>query len=196
MKNKKIIIIGLVVVLVLGTTAFVVARVIKKKTGRKQSPYTNKTKNYIIGDSQTPFIDKNSQRARRISEQSGVGSLWSGGKNLSWLKSAVEQYPVESDVNSIIINIGTNGGFNTKDDVAGLVNIVKTKFPNAMLFAVKGSWGWGGNVNVTEEKVNAYYKKFRDLGVDIIEPAIGKVSDPHGNLPVYAQIGRAIDERL
>lgn len=196
MNTKKIILIGLVTAVVLGTTAFLIARSIKGKGNKRDIKDIDETKNYIIGDSQTPFIDRNSTKARRISEQSGINSLWQGGKNLSWLKSAVEQYPVEKDVNSIIINIGTNGGFNPKDDVEGLINAIEEKFPNAKLFVVKGSWGWGGNVNVTEDKVNTYYKKFKDLGVDIIEPPIGKVNDPHGNLPIYSQIGQAIDRKI
>jgi hypothetical protein len=34
------------------------------------------------------------------------------------------------------------------------------------------------------------------LGVKIIEPAIGNVNDPHGNLPIYKQIGEEIDKQL
>ena len=156
----------------------------------------DKTKNYIIGDSQTPIIDRNSTKASLINKTGSEKSLWKGGMGLKWLKGAVEKYPISTDVNSIIINIGTNGGFSTNDDINGLVNVVKQKFPNASLFVVKGSWGWGGNKNVTEEKVNTYYNKFKDLGVKIIEPAIGKVKDPHGNLPVYAKIGAEIDRKI
>jgi hypothetical protein len=44
--------------------------------------------------------------------------------------------------------------------------------------------------------VKKYYKKFEDNDVELIEPPIGKVSDPHSNLPVYAEIGKAIDNEL
>jgi hypothetical protein len=162
----------------------------------KKKRNTDKSKNYIIGDSQTPFIDRNSKKASRVKESSGKSSLWEGGQNLKWLKSAVDSYKNSPEVNSIIINIGTNGGFNPNDDIKGLVESIRRKFPNAILLAVKGSWGWGGNKNITEQKVKDYYSKFEDLGVEIIEPAIGKVSDPHGNLPIYARIGEAIDKRL
>jgi hypothetical protein len=162
----------------------------------KKKRNTDKSKNYIVGDSQTPFIDRNSKKASRVKESSGKSSLWEGGQNLNWLKNAVAEYKVSPEVNSIIINIGTNGGFSPNDDVNGLVRNIKNKFPNALLFAVKGSWGWGGNKNITEQKVNDYYRKFERLGVKIIEPAIGKVQDPHGNLPVYAKIGAAIDKEL
>ena len=197
-KIQKIVLFSIVGLVV---TGIVTALIIRKKRKKPKSSTsllrnTDKNKNYIIGDSQTPFIDKNSEKAKKINEKGGKESLWEGGKSLSWLKTAVEDYPVSKDVNSIIINIGTNGGFNQKDDVDGLVNSVKEKFPNALLFVVKGSWGWGGNKDVTESKVKAYYDKFKDIGVEIIEPAIGSVKDPHGNLPVYASIGANIDEKL
>ena len=200
-KTKKIILFSIIGVVVVGITTALIIRHRRKKgiSGGRGISFlrdTDKNKNYIIGDSQTPFIDKNSERASKIKEKGGKESLWEGGKGLSWLKSAVDDYPVSKDVNSIIINIGTNGGFNQKDDIDGLVNSVKEKFPNALLFVVKGSWGWGGNKDVTESKVNAYYDKFKDLGVEIIEPAIGKVKDPHGNLPIYAKIGAEIDKQL
>ena len=194
-RTQKIILFSIIGVVILGLTTALVVRH-RRKSGKSSNRNTDKEKNYIIGDSQTPFIDKNSEKAKRINEKGGKESLWEGGKSLSWLKTAVDDYPVSKDVNSIIINIGTNGGFNSKEDIDGLVNSVKEKFPNALLFVVKGSWGWGGNKDVTESKVNAYYDKFKDLGVEIIEPAIGKVKDPHSNLPIYAKIGSQIDKKL
>lgn len=163
---------------------------------RKKNKNVDGTKNYIIGDSQTPFFDKNSTKVSRISEQSGKSSLWEGGQNLSWLKSAVQEYPVSPDVNSITINIGTNGGFKPSDDVSGLISAVKNKFPNAKLYAVQGSWGWGYNDDVTEQQVKNYYDKFSQLGVKVISPAIGNVKDPHGNLPIYATIGKELDKAI
>jgi gas vesicle protein len=188
--ETKQILIGVGVgVVVVGTVILLVS-----KLGKKGS--VDKTKNYIIGDSQTPLIDKNSQKISRIGEEGNKANLWQGSKSLSWLKEAVDAYKESKDVNSIVINIGTNGGFNANEDISGLVNSIKTKFPNAKLYAVKGSWGWGGNKNVTEEKVNAYYNKFAALGVQVIPTAIGSVNDPHSNLPVYAQIGKEIDSRI
>ena len=186
-KKQKILIISGFAVVVIGVSALLIAR-------KKRNKNVDSTKNYIIGDSQTPFFDKNSTKVSRISEQSGKSSLWEGGQNLKWLKSAVEEYPVSPDVNSITINIGTNGGFSPNDDVNGLVSAIKQKFPNAKLYVVQGSWGWGGNKNITEEKVKAYYDRFSALGVKVISPAIGSVADPHGNLPIYATIGKELDK--
>jgi hypothetical protein len=154
------------------------------------------SKNYIIGDSQTPFIDRNSVKASRINEKGGEESLWKSGMGISWLIGAVQNYPISPDVNSIIINIGTNGGFNLKDNVSGLVSAVKKKFPNAKILAVQGSWGWGNNSKITQEKVDKYYDKFRNLGVIVVGTPIGKVKDPHSNLPVYSTIGAEIDSLL
>jgi hypothetical protein len=186
---QKILIISGFSLVAISLTIFLISR-------RKKNKNVDSTKNYIIGDSQTPFFDINSTKVKRISEQSGKSSLWEGGQNLSWLKSAVQEYPVSPDVNSITINIGTNGGFNTNDDVSGLISAVKNKFPNAKLYAVQGSWGWGYNDDVTEEQVKNYYDKFRQLGVKVISPAIGNVNNPHGNLPIYATIGKELDKAI
>jgi len=125
-KNLKLTTYAVVGISVLGI-GFLIYKLKKMNSGSEKN--VDKMKNYIIGDSQTPFLDKNSNKAMRISEKSGKQSLWEGGQNLNWLKSAVNEYPISSDVNSIFINIGTNGGFNIKDDVTGLVSAIKTKFP-------------------------------------------------------------------
>lgn len=155
-----------------------------------------KGRSIIIGDSQTPFIKKQSSEIQMLGSVGGENVLWKGGMGLKWLKNAVSNYPVTKDIKNVVINIGTNGGFNPNDDIDGLVNELKIVFPNAKLFVVKGSWGWGGNKNVTESKVNAYYKKFENEGVKIINPAIGSVKDPHANLPIYKEIGKSIDNAL
>ncbi|NDC96182.1 hypothetical protein EB077_12815, partial [bacterium] len=112
-KAKKIILISVFSAVVIGLSAYLIFR--KKKKGM-----VDKAKNYVIGDSQTPFIDKNSSKVSRISETSGEESLWKGGMGLNWLKESVGKYPESPDVNSIVINIGTNGGFNANEDIQGL----------------------------------------------------------------------------
>lgn len=149
----------------------------------------------IIGDSQTPFIAKQSTKVKKLGEQGGENVLWKGGQNLNWLLSAVSKYPVTEDVGYVVINIGTNGGFNQKDNVEGLVSEIKRVFPNATLLAVKGSWGWGGNINKTESQVNDYYNKFAKLGVKIVPTPIGPV-EPHGDRPSYKQIGKELDSLI
>ena len=196
MEKKTKIIIAIASILGLGISVFLIAKSRKKNGGSKSNnSEVDKTKNYVIGDSQTPLIDRNSQKVTTIGAE-GEASLWKSGKGLKWLKDSVDAYQVSRDVNSIVINIGTNDGFNANQDIQGLVNSIKTKFPNAQLYVVKGSWGWGGNKNVTQEQVNAYYGKFAQLGVGIIPTAIGVTDNPHNNLPVYAQIGSEIDSAI
>ena len=154
-------------------------------------------KHIIIGDSQTPYVDMNSQKAERISTNPGKSSLWEGGKTMSWLISAVELYKVDSTVCSIIVVIGTNGGFGKfiKDNPEKLFTIINSKFPNSKVYVVQGSWGWGGLKNIKESDVRSYYNNWKQFGVTIIEPPIGKI-EPHGNKPIYKKIGKNIDSLL
>jgi flavorubredoxin len=196
MEKTTKIIIAIASSLAIGLSAFLILKSRKKSGSKSNDSKVDKSKNFIIGDSQTPLIAKNSQKARKVGEEGNKANLWESGKGLSWLKDAVDQFPVTEDVNSIVINIGTNGGFAQNDNVEGLISSIKAKFPNAQLLAVKGSWGWGGNKDVTQQKVDAYYEKFKQLGVEIIPTAIGVTTNPHSNLPVYAQIGREIDSMI
>ena len=196
MEKKTKIIIAIASILGLGVSVFLIVKARKKNgSSKSNNREVDKTKNYVIGDSQTPLIDRNSQKVTTIGAE-GEASLWKSGKGLRWLKDSVDAYQVSKDVNSIVINIGTNDGFNANEDIQGLVNSVKTKFPNAQLYVVKGSWGWGGNKNVTQEQVNAYYGKFAQLGVGIIPTAIGVTDNPHNNIPSYAKIGSEIDSAI
>jgi len=153
-------------------------------------------KSIIIGDSQTPYIAKQSQKIKMLGSVGGENVLWKGGIGLKWLKDAVTKYPVSNDVKNVVINIGTNGGFNIKDDVLGLINELKRVFPKSKFYAVKGSWGWGGNKNKTQKEVDVYYDKFKNNGVSVFNTAIGSVKDPHGNLPIYKEIGIEVDKTL
>lgn len=155
------------------------------------------SENIIIGDSQVPYVDKNTSKASVISPNSGKSSLWEGGKTVSWLISALSEYPKSKDIKNVIIVIGTNGGFGkfTNDNVPLLFSILRIKFPNAKFYVVQGSWGWGGLKNIKEKDVRNYYKKFEDEGATVIEPPIGPI-EPHGNKPIYSTIGSKIDSYL
>tara|TARA_R110000822_G_scaffold214257_6_gene349348 strand:- start:1337 stop:1942 length:606 start_codon:yes stop_codon:yes gene_type:complete len=196
LSKRNMIIIGSISLIALAVTIGVVVVIKRIKNKGLDKRKVDKNKNYIIGDSQTPFLDQNSERALRINNTGSPTSLWKGGINLNWLKDSVANYPISEDVNTIVVNIGTNGKFNKNDDVSGLISTIKGKFPNANLLAVKGSWGWGGNKDVTTDLVNNYYKRFDDNGVDVIDVAIGSVKDPHSNLPIYKEIGKIIDQKI
>ena len=173
------------------TTAFI----IRKK--RKENLINSKPKkNIIIGDSVTPIIAKRLKKAIILGSEQGEKNLWKSGENVKWLKNAVSKYPVSKDVSNVIVNIGTNGAFNIKDDIDGLFEVLTEKFPKAKFLVIQGSWGWGDNKNVTLEKVNKYYDKFQEKGAKIIEPPIGKTNNPHTGLPVYDLIAKAIDDKI
>lgn len=172
----------------------------KKEEPIKDQPNDEGTivngKSIIIGDSQTPFIARQSKKVKMLGNVGGENVLWKGGMGLKWLRDATSKYPISKDISNVVINIGTNGGFNPKDDISGLVSQLKRVFPNSKLYVVKGSWGWGGNKNKTVKQVDDYYKKFKDEGVTVMAKAIGSVNDPHSNLPIYKEIGKDIDETI
>ena len=120
-------------------------------------------------------------------------TLWKSGMGVKWLKTAVSKHPVDTKVKDVVINIGTNGAFSPNDDIKGLMTELRRVFPQAKFCVVQGSWGWGNNVSVTADKVKTYYNRFKAEGVTVIEPPIGKVSNPHTNLPVYDTIAKEID---
>jgi len=155
--------------------------------------------NIIIGDSLSPLVDRNTSKASIIGNPGSESNLWKGGMGVSWLKGAVDKFPATPGVKNVIIQIGTNGAFNPKDDVKGLVSSIRRAFPNAKLYVIQGSWGWGGNKNVTISKVTAYYKKFEDLGVAVVEPPIGYSAtdrEAHQDKQSFKDIGKNLDSML
>ena len=168
---------------------------IQKNKSKSIDDDTTIPENIVIGDSQSPYVANGSSKFELISSKGSEDSLWLGGKTLNWLLSAVRKHKGSSKVKNIAIVIGTNGAFNSGDDVSGLVTELQNKFPNANLFAVQGSWGWGGLKNIEESKVKKYYSKFKNLGVKVIEPAIGDI-EPHGNKPIYKKIGASLDRQV
>ena len=147
----------------------------------------------IIGDSCTPNIFKRSKTLTMLGNTGSEGTLWKSGMGVKWLKTAVSKHPVDTKVKDVVINIGTNGAFNPNDDIKGLMTELRRVFPQAKFCVVQGSWGWGNNVSVTADKVKTYYNRFKAEGIIVIEPPIGKVSNPHTNLPVYDTIAKEID---
>lgn len=161
--------------------------------------------NIVIGDSLTPLISKKSKLADKIDLPSepkgGPNSLWKGGIGCNTLLDWVRRFPITPGVKNVVTEIGTNGKFGAKDKVESLIDEIKIKFPNAKIYAVQGSWGWGYNTGVTNELVKTYYDRFRKKGVTVIEPPIGDVSglnppDPHHSHPVYGIIAAEIDRLL
>jgi hypothetical protein len=166
------------------------------KNNKSQGPVNNNVGNaagnIIIGDSQTTYVDNATSKASRLSTEGGTQSLWKGGMGVSWLVNALNSYPVSPNIKNVVVVIGTNGGF--RGSVNELMSSLKRTFPNAKFFVVQGSWGWGGNKGIQPSQVQKYYSQFSGFAT-IIEPPIG-VIEPHGDFPVYKQIGASIDSYL
>lgn len=150
--------------------------------------------NIVIGDSQTPHVAWGTgDKFKLLSNTPSESALWEGGRALGWLNSAVLKHPGSKEVKNIAICIGTNGSFNQSDNISGLVDNIEKKFPNAKLFAIKGSWGWSPfNKNVKEADVDKYYKKFEQKRVKVIPTPIGPI-EPHGRFPIYKKIGNKLN---
>ena len=89
-----------------------------------KEPVCDSVKHIIIGDSQTPFVDNASELVNRISNKSGVQTLWEGGRTLSWLVQALEGYKTDSCVVSVVFCIGTNGAYSNKDNIEKLIKTI------------------------------------------------------------------------
>lgn len=155
--------------------------------------------NIIIGDSTTPMLASLIKNVRLLGKKGSEDSLWKGGMGVKWLKNAVDQFGVSPSVKNVVINIGTNGGFNPNDDIKGLFSSLKRVFPSARFIVIQGSWGWGGNKNVTEDKVRRYYQKFANEGGIVIDPPEGYVATDalaHSHLPSQDAIAKAINSLL
>lgn len=155
--------------------------------------------NIIIGDSGCPLMALSIKNASLLSRVQGESSLWKGGMGVKWLIGALSKYPISPKIQNVVINIGTNGGFNPKDNIKGLYDLLKRVFPNARFFQIQGSWGWGGVSNKTESQVLSYYKLYQAQGAILINPPIGYVAtdrEAHTNRPVLAKIGSEVDRLI
>jgi len=144
--------------------------------------------NIIIGDSQTKNVKKYSKNVTLID------ALTKGSMGVGWLRDQVAAYPVSSNVKNVVLCIGVNGGYSSNGpDEKGLFTALQKTFPNAKIYAVQGSWGWGGVSDYSETTVRKYYKTYyQNKGATLIDPPIG-YGDPHTDKPVYKLIGAAID---
>jgi hypothetical protein len=160
--------------------------------------------NVVIGDSLSPLVAKHS-KADLIGPKGSEDNLWKGGQNVKWLRDALGQFPVTPGVKTVVIEIGTNGGFNPNEDIGGLLKGIRRVFPNAKVLVVKGSWGWGYNRGITEDKVEKYYNRFIKFAEDykiplnVIKTPIGYSAtdaEAHKDRPVFKKIGSEIDQYI
>jgi flavorubredoxin len=143
-------------------------------------------KNILIGDSQTFYLAKHTNKVKIIKKlaKSGIGVVK--------LNLKVTSYPINRQVETVTLSIGVNDGYNDKG-IKDLVNTIKRTFPNSKIFIVQGSWGWGKVRKIQRDKITHYYKKFEDLGCTIISTPIGH-GDPHRDKKVYKEIIKKLEE--
>ena len=167
---------------------------------------TNKT-SIIIGDSMSENIQTNvisSSGKARLIGPSGPDSLWKSDIATPWLTAALKKYPVSKNVTNVIVTMGANDGYITSTNIAGLVTEMRAKFPSAKYYVVQGTWGWGGakyktvnnkQVELTEADIDAYYAIWKNLGVILLQPKLGKVAtdaEAHKNTDACKAVGKAI----
>ena len=139
----------------------------------------------LIGDSQTYLLARHSTEIKQVKQlcQSGIGVVKLNRKTL--------KYPVSPAVKTVSICIGVNDGYKDRG-ISILVNTIKRTFPNACLYIIQGSWGWGTVRKMNQSNLDRYYKQFTGI---IIHPAIGK-GDPHRDKKVYRIIMKNLESRI
>jgi hypothetical protein len=139
----------------------------------------------LIGDSQTYYLAKYSTQIKRVPQlsQSGIGVLH--------LTQKLRLYPVSLHVKSVSLCIGVNDGY--KDvGIKKLMERIQNTFPNAKIFIIQGSWGWGIVKRINQNNIDLYYKQFSGT---VIHPAIGK-GDPHMDKEIYKIIMKNLESLI
>jgi hypothetical protein len=146
---------------------------IKKSSAANVYKINTNGRKLVIGDSHAVGIGR-ATKGVEVDTRIAVG-----GWMLSNLLNALKSYPVSTDVSVIIISIGTNGQFSSSDKIEELISVLRQKFPNAVLFLFKGSYGWSGTRTKQQivDRMNPYYQRFENAGVVILENGLGYFSD-------------------
>lgn len=137
----------------------------------------SQTKSIIIGDSQSNYIDLNTKAA------SLYLPLFKVGIGLRGLNKIVEKNTIKKEVEFVFICIGVNDNYKYYE--VGFMKNLKRVFPNAKIYMIKGSYGWGNTPRFKPE----YYDNFKTT---VLKNGIGK-GDPHHNKRSYKLIGQEID---
>ena len=142
----------------------------------------------LIGDSQTYILAKHSTKIKRVPKltQPGIGVLQ--------LTSKVRLYPVSPNIKSVSVCIGVNDGYKDRG-IQQLLIRIKNTFPNAKIYIIQGSWGWGKVRKANQNTLNKYYKQYIDSGCILIAPAIGR-GDPHKDKNVYKIIMKSLESQI
>lgn len=138
--------------------------------GQNNKP-TDKNENIIIGDSHGVGLGLINKPFLILDK-----SICKGGWTSADLLNALNVYPGNNNIKNVFVSIGTNGQFNVNDNLTGLINTIKKKFPSAKIYIIKGSYGWSGtrSINETLKRYNNYYNILSKLpGVKILKNGLG-----------------------
>lgn len=133
-------------------------------------------RNLVVGDSHGVMIGAKLKNAK------ADPLLAKSGWRVSDVIKALSTYPISPDVANVFISIGTNGQYTKSDKIEDLVDLLEEKFPNAYLYAFKGSYGWSGkygNPNAASDQI-PYYQRLEDMGVEILKNGLGYFSTDAG----------------
>lgn len=98
----------------------------------------------------------------------------------------LREEPKDYNIKNVFVSIGVNDNYRYQE--IGFIKNLKKTFPNAKIYMIPGSYGWG---NAKKLDMN-YYSKF---GVNILSNNIGR-GDPHRNKESYRKIGKEIDLKI
>jgi hypothetical protein len=142
----------------------------------------------LIGDSQTFYMSKYSTKIIHIKKLSkeGIG--------VNELNKKIISYPTSHKIKSVSVCIGVNDFYKDKG-IEPLMNTIKRTFPNAKIFVIQGSWGWGNVKKDNSSTILKYYKIFHTFGTEIVEPPIGS-GDPHRDKKIYKTIIQIIETKI
>lgn len=145
------------------------------------------SQSYIIGDSQSFLLAKNSVQTKILP------SLAKSGIGVAELNVMLSKSQVHKEAKNIFISIGVNDNYFDRG-ISILIRNLDRIFPNSYFYLIRGSYGWGNVQDITNQtpRYLEYYNTFRKLKIFVIEKDVG-YGDPHYNKQAYAQIGDFID---
>jgi hypothetical protein len=146
--------------------------------------------NVIVGSSSVGTLNGIKSNSTNGSLTSNNVSVYYNcpGKTLAWLSSQVigDTNKYDSVKTYFQVGIGTNDGYpidnTTKSRIKTYTAKLKQNFPNATLYVLPGTYGWGsvkGN-DYTKQRLKNYYKQYEDEGWTLLWPnKSGNEIDPN-----------------
>lgn len=150
----------------------------------------NSQQHILIGDSQTFYIKKHTKEVHQKK------SLCKVGIGVNTLNKLLQKEKIDKNIVNVVLSIGVNDYYKTSENtLSTLQKLLKSKYPNAKIYVIKGSRGWGNVKTVTEGEIDKYYNWFREHKMYVLKNSIGK-GDPHMDSYNYRKIGKELDSLI